>query len=305
MKTERGEAGTSRLIGNDTAPAVLAAPVTPMTGRNFERFSRFIQTECGIKMPDAKRTMLEARLRKRLRILGLQSYDEYAEYVFDSGEGAGEVVNLLDVVTTNKTDFFREVVQFEYLFGVVLPGLWGAGRKTRAPLAAWSAGCSTGEEAWTLGMHLEEFAAAMPGFLYRITATDLSTQVLEIAARGVYREERIAAVPLHWRRKYLLRSRSRRQGIVRVAPELRERVRFARVNFREASYPVPHGLDLIFCRNVLIYFDRDFQHQVLLRLCDHLAPGGHLFLGHTESIQGMVLPVESRGPSIYRKRGER
>lgn len=269
-----------------------------MSRRDFERFSRFVQAEAGIKMPPAKKTMLEARLRKRLRALGLESFEEYGERVFGDGGCPEEIGHLLDAVTTNKTEFFREAVQFEYLSGTALGELCPG---PRPPLTAWSAGCSTGEEAWTLAMHFEEYAAGRSGLRYRIHATDLSSRVLRVAARGVYREEQAAAVPVPWRRKYLLRSRDRDQGLVRVVPELRERVRFARLNFRHPPYPVPDGLDVVFCRNVLIYFDREFQRQLLLRLCEHLAPGGYLFLGHTESVHGMGLPVVGLGSSIYRR----
>jgi chemotaxis protein methyltransferase CheR len=265
----------------------------------FCRFSQLIQEECGIKMPDSKKTMLEARLRKRLRALNLPTFEEYSDYVFHRDGLAHELVHLLDVVTTNKTDFFREGVQFEYLLGTVLPEMTARGRGLRSALRLWSAGCSTGEEAYTLAMVLAEFRERTPDFLFQILATDLSTRVLAAAARGVYRSERVEPVPLPLRRKYLLRSRDRREDLVRVVPELRSRVRFQRLNFMEFPYQVGGPMDLIFCRNVLIYFDKEFQRRLLLHLCEHLVPGGYLFLGHTESVHGMNLPVRSVGSSIY------
>jgi chemotaxis protein methyltransferase CheR len=266
----------------------------------FHRFSDLIHRECGIKMPAAKKTMLEARLRKRLKALRLPDFEDYCDYVFGPGGLEHELVHLLDVVTTNKTDFFREGVQFDYLLRTALPELCGRGRGLRSALRAWSAGCSTGEEAYTLAMVLEEFRAQRPGFEYRILATDLSTRVLQLAARGVYRAERIEPVPAPLRARYILRSRDRSRGLVRIDPELRARIAFQRLNFRDAEYAVGAPLDVVFCRNVLIYFDKEFQRQLLLRLCSRLAPGGYLFLGHTESIHGMNLPVRSVGYSIHR-----
>ncbi len=279
------------------------APLVPMPAQVFRQFAELIQLECGIKMPDSKKTMLEARLRKRLRALRLDDFEEYCELVFAPGGLEQELVHLLDVVTTNKTDFFREAVQFEYLTRTALPALLARGRGRRGPFRVWSAGCSTGEEAYTLAMVLEEFRARTPGFEYQILATDLSTRVLQAAARGVYRAERIEPVPAALRSRYVMRSRDRAQGLVRIVPELRARVSFQRLNFRDAVYDVGPPLDAIFCRNVLIYFEKEFQRELLLRLCARLVPGGFLFLGHTESIHGMSLPVVSVGYSIHRTAG--
>jgi len=282
-------------------PANGNAPLVPMPQSVFDRFSEMIQQECGIKMPASKKTMLEARLRKRLRALGLPDFELYCDYVFGPGGFEHELVHLLDVVTTNKTDFFREGVQFEYLLRTALPTL--VERGLRGPLRAWSAGCSTGEEAYTLAMVLEEFRSQRRGFEYQILATDLSTRVLQAAARGVYRDDRIEPVPAALRARYIMRSRDRAQGLVRVHPDLRARVSFQRLNFRDQEYDVGPPLDVVFCRNVLIYFEKDFQRELLLRLIARIAPGGYLFLGHTESIHGMGLPVIPVGFSTYRTAG--
>jgi chemotaxis protein methyltransferase CheR len=279
-------------------PAGAAAGLVPMPEEIFYRFSDMIQRECGIKMPLAKKTMLEARLRKRLRVLGLEDFEQYCDYVFGPGGLEHELVHLLDVVTTNKTDFFREAVQFDFLQRTALPALLERG--LRGPLRAWSAGCSTGEEAYTLAMVLEEFRAARHGFEYQILATDLSTRVLQAAARGVYRAERVEPVPAQLRHRYIMRSRDRAQGLVRVDPGLRARVSFQRLNFRDPEYAVGGPFDVVFCRNVLIYFEKEFQCELLLRLIARMAPGGYLFLGHTESIHGMGLPVIPVGFSTYR-----
>ncbi|MHB8835665.1 MAG: CheR family methyltransferase [Candidatus Methylomirabilia bacterium] len=282
-----------------------STPLVPMPEAIFYRFSELIQQESGIKMPAAKKTMLEARLRKRLKALHLEDFEYYCDYVFSPGGFDHELVHLLDVVTTNKTDFFREAVQFEYLQRAALPTLLasGRGRGPRSVLRAWSAGCATGEEAYTLAMVLEEFRSHTPAFEYQILATDLSTRVLATAARGVFRAERIEPVPGPLRSRYIMRSRNRAAGLVRVHPDLRARISFQRLNFRDQNYEVGPPLDLVFCRNVLIYFDKEFQRELLLRLIARIAPGGYLFLGHTESIHGMGLPVIPAGFSTYRTAG--
>lgn len=269
--------------------------------RDFNRLSRFIYDVCGIRLAPVKRTMLEARLQKRLRTLSLCSFSAYCDYLLKSDAGIAELVPMLDMVTTNKTDFFRESAHFDYLTGMVLP-LWQQRHGVRSrPFAIWSAGCSSGEEPYTMAMVLEEHAQSHPGFDYRIMATDISSRVLETARLAVYREERIDAVPLVLRRRYFLRSRDRSSGMVRVVPHLRQKVNFGRLNFMDTDYGFQQQMDVVFCRNVLIYFDRPTQEVFLNRLCSHLAPGGHLFVGHSETLSGLDVPVTQVHPTIYRK----
>ncbi len=270
--------------------------------RDFLRLSSLIHDECGIKMPSQKKIMLEARLRKRLRKLGMQSFREYCEYLF-SDEGMGrEVIHMVDVVTTNKTDFFREPRHFDYLTGTAVPELMktlGAG--ITREMEVWSAGCSTGEEPYTIAMVLNEFRGLRPSFNFRIIATDISTKVLEMAVRGVYKQEKADMIPPGLKKKYLLRSRDRERGLVRIAPELRSQVEFRRVNFMGEDFGVRKPVDIIFCRNVIIYFDRPAQERLVKRLCGHLVPGGYLFMGHSETLSGLRVPLLSTGPMIYRK----
>lgn len=269
---------------------------------DFRRLSALISTECGIKMPDSKKIMLEARLRKRLRILDLKSYAEYCDYLF-SGEGmCRELVHMIDAVTTNKTDFFREPRHFDFLTGTAVPELMRfSGAGTGRSLNVWSAGCSTGEEPYTIAMVLGEFREKHPDFDFAITATDISTKVLDSAIRGVYREEKIAAVPPSLKKKYIMRSRDRNRKLVRIVPEIREKVGFKRLNFMEDDFGRKKQSDIIFCRNVIIYFDRTTQEGLLKRLCAHLVPGGYLFMGHSETLSGLDTPLVSAGPMVYRK----
>jgi chemotaxis protein methyltransferase CheR len=275
-------------------PAVLSDKV-------FNRFSSFIYEEVGIKLPPAKKTMLEARLNKRLKAHDFRSFDEYADYVF-SPEGRGEeLVNLIDVVTTNKTDFFREPAHFEYLVKSAIPSLIDAfDAGFRKPFKIWSAGCSTGEEPYTMSMVLSEFAATQPGFKSSILATDISTVVLSKAKNAIYAEERVDTIPLHLKKKYLLKSKDKTKPLVRMSPALRSMIQFQRLNFME-DFGLHEHMDVIFCRNVIIYFDKPTQERLLNRFCKQLVKGGYLFLGHSETLSGLNVPLTPVASTVYRK----
>ncbi|QSV45636.1 CheR family methyltransferase [Geobacter benzoatilyticus] len=273
-----------------------------MSDREFSRFAEFIYDQCGIKMPPVKKTMLEARLQKRLRMLGIGSFQDYADYLF-SNDGAGqELVHLIDVVTTNKTDFFREPAHFDYLVSTALPGL-AASRGTgfRKGLSLWSAGCSSGEEPYTLAMVLSEFAEHNQGFSYNILASDICTTVLDKAKTAIYLEERVEPVSLPLKRKYLLRGKDKQAGLVRIVPELRNRIRFRRLNFMDDDFGFREPFDIIFCRNVIIYFDKRTQERLINKFCRHLIPGGYLFMGHSETLSGLDVPLVQVASTIYRK----
>ena len=271
-----------------------------LTSRDFERFSRLVYDQFGIKLPAHKQSMLEGRLRKRLRALGLGSFEEYAELIFSGREPEGELIRLIDVVTTNKTDFFREPAHFDFLVRSALPELIVRDEAGMSrPLRVWSAGCSTGKEPYTLAMVLSEFQATHPGFRFEILGTDISTDVLDKAARGIYAEEKAEPVPAALRRKYLLRSKDPAQRQVRIVPELRSQVRFRRLNFMDADYGLRESFDVIFCRNVLIYFDRQTQERLLTRFAGYLEKGSFLFLGHSETLLGLNLPLRQMAPSVY------
>lgn len=269
---------------------------------DFSRFSQLIYNVCGIKMPPHKRSMLEARLRKRLRFLGLSSYEAYRDFLFSHDGMVEELTNMIDVVTTNKTDFFREPRHFDFLIETVLPDLIPAtGAGIDRPLRLWSAGCSTGEEPYTLAMFLEEFRWDNKPLNYKIVGTDISTQVLEKAVQGIYHKDKIEPVPDAFRKKYLLKSRDKESPQVRIIPEIRAKTRFQRLNFMDETFNVSEPQDIIFCRNVIIYFDRLTQEKFLARLCSCLLPGGYLFMGHSETLSGMPLPLRQLAPAVYLK----
>lgn len=270
-----------------------------MNDRVFERFSEFIKAELGIKMPSSKKTLLEARLQKRLRELCMTSHEEYCEYLFSTRGMEEELVKLVDVVTTNTTDFFREPKHFEMLTQKVLPELYGRGGPGKK-FNIWSAGCSSGEEPYTLSIVLSEFARLNSGFQFNIMATDISTQVLRMAVRAIYPESKISPITPELRKRYLLRSKDPSNRVVRIGPEARSHVRFRRLNFME-EFSFDGLLDIIFCRNVVIYFDRQTQEMLFTRFCQKLAVGGYLFIGHSESLSGMTLPLEPVAPTVYRR----
>ena len=275
-----------------------------LSDRTFRHFSEYVTAELGIKMPLSKKTMLQGRLQKRLRILGLQSFEDYARYVFGpEGQATNESVILLDLVTTNKTDFFREPRHFDYLIGTAVPELIrAAGAGIRRKLQVWSAGCSTGAEPYTLAMVLSDFANTVDGFEFSILATDISTKVLDKARRAVYREYEAEPVPLEMKKRHLLRSRDRSACLVRVVPGLRDKVQFRRLNFMDEDFGIEKPVDIIFCRNVIIYFDHQTQERVLSRICRYLKPGGFLFMGHSETLHGLSLPLVQATTAIYRKK---
>lgn len=269
---------------------------------DFSRFSQLIYDVCGIKMPPHKRSMLEARLRKRLRFLGLSSYEAYRDFLFSHDGMVEELINMIDVVTTNKTDFFREPRHFDFMIETVLPVLIPAtGAGIDRPLRLWSAGCSTGEEPYTIAMFLEEFRWNNKPLNYKIMGTDISTQVLEKAVQGIYHKDKIEPVPDAFRKKYLLKSRDKQSPQVRIIPEIRAKTRFQRLNFMDEGFNVSEPQDIIFCRNVIIYFDRQTQEKFLARLCRCLLPGGYLFMGHSETLSGMPLPLRQLAPAVYLK----
>ena len=248
--------------------------------------------------------MVESRLRKRLRSLKLCSYSEYCDFLFSDRGMEEELKFFIDVITTHKTDFFREPDHFEYLVQKVVPELIakkgpGLGRR----LNIWSAASSNGKEAYTLAFVLDEFRQKKSDldFDYFILGTDISTDVLEEARKAIYDHEDIEPVPIDLRKKYFLRSKDPGKNLVRVAPGVRNKVKFRQLNLMADDYQLREPMDIIFCRNVIIYFDKKTQDDLILRLCKHLKPGGYLFMGHSEVLHCIDMPLVSTAPAVYRK----
>ena len=272
--------------------------ISSMTTADFNRLSSFILQEFGIKLPPVKKTMLQGRLQKRLRALDMNAYRDYIDYIFSEEGKQHELIHMIDVVTTNKTDFFRENNHFEYLKESILPEFMNrtGGRET---FKIWSAGCSSGEEPYTMAIVLQEFASENPSFQYSIFATDISTQVLSKAAAAIYPMERVNIIPMAMKKKYLLRSKDKHKPSVRIVQALRKKVTFQQLNFMDNYYKIDLNFDAVFCRNVLIYFDKVTQERVISRQLHNLKKGGYYFLGHSESIMNMNLPLKQVRPTVF------
>lgn len=266
---------------------------------DFDLICSKVYDYCGINISPKKQQMVEGRLRSRIRALGLASFSEYCSFVFATGETPDEFIHLVDAITTNKTEFFREPAHFSYLKRQLLPALLQSG--TIRPLRVWSSACSTGQEPYSLAMELAEFNRTQEQFEFQVFATDICTQVLDIATHAVYSTDVAMEIPVDRQKRYLLKSKKRGSNLVRISPEIRKSVRFKRLNLNDQEYGMKGKMDIIFCRNVIIYFDAWTQEAILRKLALCLRKGGYLFLGHSEAIHGMDLPVRPVAPTIYER----
>lgn len=270
-----------------------------LSDREFARFQKLILERTGIFLAPVKKALLLGRLGSRLRRFGMTRFADYFELVTHD---EAELVEMLDRVCTNETHFFRDPRQFEFLRSVLVPEwqrLAASGARDRA-IRIWSAACSSGEEPYSLAMTLKnELDECRPPWRIEILATDLSTRILEQARDGIWSAEKGSAIPASLLRKYMLRGVRSQAGKFKAAPELRDVVRFERLNLIDGIDAAPGGFDAIFCRNVLIYFDAEGRRRVLSRLLERLAPGGYLFLGQAETMNGCGERTRSAGPGAY------
>lgn len=273
-----------------------------LSREGFDRFAKFINSQLGIKMPESKIPLVQSRLMRRVRELKLRSLGEYEEYFF-AATHASEREHLINAMTTNKTDFFREAGHFEFLRSTAIPTLMNDNSRIEARLKVWSAGCSSGEEPYTIAMILAEYAAGNPGFEFAVLGTDISTKVLQHARTGIYREALVEPIPKDMRSKYLLKSRNRSEALVRIVPELRKKISFHQLNFMDADYRIKEMFDVVFFRNVLIYFDLPTQEAVVNKICRNLIQGGYLFASHSESLSTLDVPLKAIGTAIYQRQG--
>jgi chemotaxis protein methyltransferase CheR len=273
--------------------------VDGLSPKDLNRVSALIYGHAGIKIDAEKKIMLESRLKRRMTELKLDTYHLYCEYLFSDGRHEEEeLIPLIDAVSTNKTDFFREKNHFDFLVAKALPELCGKGRSRE--ILIWSAGCSTGEEPYTMAIVLSEYARTHSGFQFKILATDISTAVLAKAEQAVFTAQVVSPVDLDLRKKYFLRHRDRDSKLLRVVPELRATVEFRRLNLME-DFALPEKADIIFCRNVIIYFDRPTQEKLFTKFARQLNDDGYIFIGHSESLNHMDVPLVSVAPAVYRK----
>ncbi len=273
--------------------------IAPLNDADFTKLSNFIYVNYGIKLPLSKKIMLQSRLVSRLKINGIKSYADYTKYVLSGEASESEIVNMIDLVSTNKTDFYRESAHFDFMKEVILPDFLAS--ESRQPMKIWSSASSSGEEAYTIAIVISEFIENNRKIDFEILGTDISSRILDKAKMGIYPMDRVDVIPLSQKKKYLLRSKDQENPMVRIVPSLRAKARFQRLNLMDTSYNVPKDFDIIFCRNVLIYFDRETQEKVINKLCMHLKPGGYFFLGHSESISGIDVPLKPLKPTMFVK----
>jgi len=279
-----------------TAERGRAWSLPQVTDAEFRRFRELISSHTGIELRETKRHLLLARLVQRLRQLGLETLSEYYDYLVRDSSGT-ELPLFINRITTNQTSFFREPHHFEHLRRRVIPLLREAGERR---VRIWSAGCSSGEEPYSIAITLREALGAVHGWDIRILASDIDTDMLSHAATGVYTAEALASLPEDLRRKYFLRGYGSCAGSVQVRQELRALVDFRRINLVEESWPVRAQFDAVFCRNVIIYFNQTLQRRIVERLVGYLKPAGTYFAGHSENLYWMRDVVEVVEPTVYR-----
>ncbi len=271
-----------------------------ISNEEFIRLSTFISDYYGVRYTSVKKSILENRLLKRLRHYGFATFSQYCDLLMDVNQNQAELIEMLNLVTTNKTDFFRESNHFDFLTDHVVPHFLENSESTC--FNVWSAGCSSGEEVYTLAMVLKEFNENNAEHLqFKVLGTDISMKVLQQAHSGVYDITRVEPIPLELKKKYLLRGKDDKSNIVKIRPELRQEVYFKHLNFMDTDYNLDVNFDLILFRNVMIYFTREVQELVIKRLCKYLKKGGYLFLGHSESIIDMDVPLKQIKPTIFQR----
>jgi chemotaxis protein methyltransferase CheR len=263
-----------------------------LSQREFDQITDLAYRTCGIDLKNGKQELVQARLGKKIRQGKFESFKQYYEHVV-ADQTDEELIALLDALTTNFTSFLREATHFDFLRKTIVPGLKGE-------IRIWSAACSSGEEPYTIAISLLEELGASAASRIHILASDISSRALAAAERGAYEAERFKDFPKDWLRKYLLRGSDRWEGWFRVKPPIRGMIEFRLFNLMETFRP-PKLFQVIFCRNVMIYFDKETQEQLVNRFASCLLPGGYLLIGHSESLTGLKHPYGYVKPAVYRK----
>lgn len=274
--------------------------IRPLTDREFKLFQSLIHKEAGIYLSEVKKALLVGRLSRRIRELGLDSFEAYYRHVME-GPNPAERVELINNICTHETQFFREPRQFEFLEQTLAPRWRAEAEAGTRPkqIRAWSAACSSGEEPVSMAMSLLYHFPASAGWSVEVLATDISTRVLDKARAATWNIERAGQIPPAYLKRFMLRGTGEQQTKMRAGPEIRSVIRFQQLNLQADSYAVGDGFDLIFCRNVLIYFNAASKEHVVTRLVGRLAEDGLLFLGHAESLTGMRDQPRAVIPTVY------
>ncbi len=269
-----------------------------LSDQDYERIRRLVYEHSRIDLGENKKELVTARLAKRLRATGIPDYAAYCAHV-DSKKGEEELTHLIDAISTNHTFFFREIKHFDYMRETVLPA--AVKGDPRRVFRLWSAAASSGEEPYSIAIQLDDYFSRQPGWNWKVEATDISTKILAKAREGIYPAERLREVPPEWMRSYFQKGVNEWEGHFRVKAEVRQRVNYTHLNLLQPSYPFQEPFHAIWCRNVMIYFDRPTQEQLVNQLAAKLAPGGWLFIGHSESLTGIRHPLKAVKPAIYQK----
>ncbi|MBF0142437.1 MAG: protein-glutamate O-methyltransferase CheR [Magnetococcales bacterium] len=274
-----------------------------LSDADFQRLGERIHRVFGIRLPASARGILSETLGQRLRQQGISSLGDYLDWVLGADGPEEELIRCVDFITTRKREFFKEPAQLEYLARTALPDLiktQGAG--VRRSLMVWCAGCASGEETYTLTIVLREFAAHYPGINLnaQVLATDVSARALDHSRAAIYDQEEVLPIPVSLKKKYLLRSKDPHRRQVRMVPELRGMVRFRRLNLMDDEFGLRERMDIIFCRDLLIFFDPATQDRLIHQFCRNMIPGGFLFVGPSESLAQRGLPLVQVAPSVYR-----
>ncbi|MGL1904207.1 MAG: hypothetical protein OCC49_18880, partial [Fibrobacterales bacterium] len=272
-----------------------------LTMRNFHKIANLTYDTAGVKMHVKKHIMVESRLKKRLNALQIHSFTDYIKYV-KSGHGVQhEHEHFIHALTTHKTDFFREPNHFDFLTNHAIPLLQKAGTvSAQRPLKVWSAACSQGDEPYTIAIVLSEFKERTNRpFDFTIVASDISKPVVDFARKAIYSESSIEPIAVSLRRKYLLRSKDPTKKMYRIHPAVRKKVSFFTQNLTDENLSVDKALDIVFLRNVMIYFSEEDQHTIINHICNHIRRGGFLFMGHSEVLNTKEYPLKAIAPTVY------
>ncbi len=264
--------------------------------REFEAFRELIYKESGIKLSDHKKALVQSRIARRCRILHIDTFPDYYNYLVDHYEQ--EKIEFINAITTNKTDFFRENQHFDFMRDVVLPDFEKSGRRK---LRIWSAGCSTGEEPYTIALTVHEYFKNKKKPDIKILATDIDTRVIDTARKGIYDFERIREIDLSLLKEYFFMGKGENAGLFRIKDILKNYISYRRLNLMDASYPMKGHFDIVFCRNVIIYFEKEDQAKLFQKIHRYMLPGTYLFIGHSENISTFATGFKLVGNTIYQR----
>jgi chemotaxis protein methyltransferase CheR len=278
---------------------VMLSPAPEPDERSFAFLADLVYRRSRIRLGADKRAFLAGRLASRLRNLGLSNYGDYCRLLATGN--VDEAERLVDLISTNHTGFFREPAHFEFLARELLPDLTRRALAASRPLAVWCAAAASGEEPYSLAIVLAEHERTNATAGWSITASDISRRMLDRCRQGIYEADKVRLPDQSWLHRYFRRGFGEREGLYRVKPELRQRVRTMAINLFQSEYPVAAGLDVIFCRNVMIYFDEASRQTLVEQLFDQLAPGGSLFVGHAESLLGLRHRFRQVRPAVYER----